>query len=288
MEAPANSGGFLATLRALFDREIVQPLRDVDAESHAFLSSPAARGVDWKVIVVLITTAIVVTLQRYLDNARDMIRLLQLVGLEQWAASVEAAMVDSTHGPFCQLMPFFLMQFFGSLVVPLIVIALFFRENPLDYGIKLRGFWSGWWIYVLMLAVVMPFVVRASLQESFQRTYPYYHLRENEPLWPYFWLWEVAYMLQFFFLEFFFRGFMVHATRHRFGCYSIFVMTVPYCMIHFGKPLPETLGSIIAGVTLGIMSLKTRSIWMGTAVHVTVAFTMDMLALWHQGRLGFS
>ena len=73
--------------------------------------------------------------------------------------------------------------------------------------------------------------------------------------------------------------------RHRFGFYAIFAMMVPYCMIHFGKPMPETFAAIIAGIVLGFMSLKTRSIWLGAAIHVAVALGMDFLSLWHNGLL---
>ena len=66
----------------------------------------------------------------------------------------------------------------------------------------------------------------------------------------------------------------------RLGPYVIFVMTIPYCMIHFGKPIQETLGAIVAGILLGFMALKTRSIWLGAALHIAVAWTMDGLAVW--------
>jgi membrane protease YdiL (CAAX protease family) len=85
--------------------------------------------------------------------------------------------------------------------------------------------------------------------------------------------------LQFVSLEFFFRGFMLHGCRRRFGAYSIFAMTIPYCMIHYHKPLPETFSAIAAGVILGYMSLRTRSIWLGAALHIAVAWTMDAAAL---------
>jgi membrane protease YdiL (CAAX protease family) len=50
-------------------------------------------------------------------------------------------------------------------------------------------------------------------------------------------------------------------------------------MIHYGKPLPETLGAIGAGVILGTLAMRTRSIWGGVLIHIGVAITMDMLAL---------
>jgi membrane protease YdiL (CAAX protease family) len=102
-------------------------------------------------------------------------------------------------------------------------------------------------------------------------------------MFPYFFSWECLYLLQFFGLEFFFRGFMIHGLKDKLGIYSVFVMTIPYCMIHFGKPLPECVGSIGAGLFLGMMSYKTGSVWMGAFLHMAVAISMDVLSLWHRG-----
>jgi membrane protease YdiL (CAAX protease family) len=60
-------------------------------------------------------------------------------------------------------------------------------------------------------------------------------------------------------------------------------MIVPYNMIHYGKPMPEALVAIVGGLVLGSLSLKTRSIWWGAALHCAIAATMDLLALWHAG-----
>ena len=49
--------------------------------------------------------------------------------------------------------------------------------------------------------------------------------------------------------------------------------------MHFGKPLPETLGALAAGLTLGFLALKHRSVWYGVAVHYGVALSMDLLAV---------
>jgi membrane protease YdiL (CAAX protease family) len=56
-------------------------------------------------------------------------------------------------------------------------------------------------------------------------------------------------------------------------------MVVPYCMVHYPKPLPETLAAIVAGIALGTLAMKTRSIWGGVLIHVGVALTMDLLAV---------
>jgi membrane protease YdiL (CAAX protease family) len=53
-------------------------------------------------------------------------------------------------------------------------------------------------------------------------------------------------------------------------------------MIHFGKPLPETVGAILAGILLGILSLKSNLIWLGVLLHFSVALAMDCFSLMHR------
>ena len=80
-------------------------------------------------------------------------------------------------------------------------------------------------------------------------------------------------------MEFFFRGWWLKAGKRAMGSHAIFVMVVPYVMIHFGKPMIETVGAVIAGVVLGTLAMKTRSIWSGFLIHVSVAISMDLAAL---------
>jgi membrane protease YdiL (CAAX protease family) len=91
--------------------------------------------------------------------------------------------------------------------------------------------------------------------------------------------------VQFFGLEFFFRGFLLHSLKPSLGTYSIFVMMVPYCMIHWGKPMPEAFAAIFAGLFLGWLSYHNGNIWMGLVLHCTVAFSMDVMALFNKGLL---
>jgi membrane protease YdiL (CAAX protease family) len=127
--------------------------------------------------------------------------------------------------------------------------------------------------------------VLVSFGDAFQHKYPFYDLHVAEGLWPYLWGWWALYALQFVALEFFFRGFLVHGLAPRFGYAAVFVMIVPYNMIHFQKPMLEALAAIVGGAVLGTLSLKTRSIWWGAALHISIAGTMDVLALWHRGTL---
>ena len=78
---------------------------------------------------------------------------------------------------------------------------------------------------------------------------------------------------------------MIFNLARSIGSLAIFVMVVPYAMIHFGKPFAECMGSILAGIALGTVALRTGSIWGGVLVHCVVAWSMDLLALWRTDRL---
>ncbi|MBT8199929.1 MAG: CPBP family intramembrane metalloprotease, partial [Acidimicrobiia bacterium] len=66
---------------------------------------------------------------------------------------------------------------------------------------------------------------------------------------------------------------------------AVWVMVVPYMMIHFTKPPLEALGAVVAGAVLGVLSLRKESIWLGAALHIGVALTMDIAALWQRALL---
>ena len=171
-------------------------------------------------------------------------------------------------------------------VLPAIWIILVRREKLADYGLQFHiepGFGK---LFVTVMAIMLPLVYLMALTQSFTAKYPFLKIYDGEP---YFGttllIWELIYFIQFFGLEFFFRGFLVHSLKPALGIYSIFVMTVPYCMIHFSKPPAETLSAIGAGIFLGWLSYRNGNIWMGLLLHCSVAFSMDVLALYNKGQL---
>jgi hypothetical protein len=263
-----------------------EPLKRVERESRQHLVD--ARSVDWKVIVVLLTTAVTLTLQEYLFASENLGRVVRALGQTEAGRLLDGGGAMGglpQHRALAGLIFWAVGTWITYVAIPGLVIKLVLRERLRDYGLRFRGMFGGSWIYLLFFAVLVPWLLFFSRTESFQARYPFYTLQLGEPLWPRFCIWELFYATQFLCLEFFFRGFVLHGTRCRFGVYSIFVMTVPYCMIHYGKPMPETLSAIGAGIALGFMSLKTRSIWLGAVLHVAVAWSMDLLALWHKGLL---
>lgn len=233
------------------------------ARAEATISEPLDQPFDWLPLVVLFTVAVSLTMQEYWGERAYFEKLFDrdpgdeywtLKGFVWWSG----------------------WRFVGYVVIPMIAILAMPGERIRDYFISLRDFFKHLWIYAVLFAGILPAVFIASKTESFYLTYPFYKWSNRSTTD--FLCWEALYALQFLSLEFFFRGFMLRGLR-RYGSLAIFVMIVPYCMIHYGKPMAETYGAIFAGIILGTLAMRTKSIWGGVCIHVGVALTMDMLAL---------
>jgi len=166
-----------------------------------------------------------------------------------------------------------------------IVFYYFFleRENKNFYGLAP----SKWDIkpYLFMLFVIMmPLICMASFLPSFQESYPIYafsKIKDDLPgeYWQQILLFEGVYGLDFVYVELLFRGIMIHTMYRYMGYECILAMATLYCTYHFGKPLGETLSSFVGGTVLGILSLRTRSLYGGIIIHIGIAWMMDATSL---------
>jgi uncharacterized protein len=248
------------------------------AEWESVHGRPAA-AFSLEPFVVLVSAAVLLTLLQFRGNAPELGRILAV--LERGSGRVALAATSLFRGPWFELASYAfwsLACFTCYLAVPALLLRFLRPGEPLSsFGLSWSGLRGHGRTYLLLFLVTLPVVVLASTRPAFQQTYPFYRLAARSPLD--FLAWEALYALQFVSLEFFFRGFLVHTLKRDLGAHAIFVAVVPYCMIHFQKPLPEALGAIVAGVVLGTLSLRTGSVLGGAAVHVGVAVTMDLLAL---------
>jgi membrane protease YdiL (CAAX protease family) len=215
------------------------------------------------VLVVLLTCAVVLTLQEYIGGSDRYAKYFPYDGSKYW-----------------ELMGFVWWsgwRVLGYVIIPIIVIIAMPGERLRDYNLSFKNFPRHFLLYLGMFIVFLPVVITASKSSEFRHTYPFYRManRSQFDLWA----WEALYAAQFVSLEFFFRGFLLQGLRRALGANAIFVMIVPYCMIHYGKPMPETFGAILAGLLLGTLAMRTRSIWGGVLIHIGVATTMDVMAL---------
>ena len=164
------------------------------------------------------------------------------------------------------------------LIIPMIVVKKVLKKSVAAHGWQTGDTLKHWKVYAITVIFFILFLSAFShFNESFAHFYPFYKLAYRS--WFDLLAWETLYILQFVALEFFFRGFLLQGLRIPFGSLSIAIMTMPYMMIHLPKLWPEATGAIVFGIFLGVLALRSRSIWGGVSIHVSVALTLDIAAL---------
>jgi membrane protease YdiL (CAAX protease family) len=260
--------------------------RQLDEDAYRYRGELLARGeMDLRPLVAMVMAAVILTLHEYYGGRtyfEEAIRPLLTTYDEHHPGSRGRGFFRIAR--YQELYGFGWWAFtrvLGYSVVPFSLWKLFFpRDSLRDLGLRTQGFLRHAWIYLLFLGIVLPAMWVVSRQPDFGGYYPFYKGASRS--WFDFLVWEAMYFAQFFALEMFFRGFWLGALRRSFGSGAIFAMAVPYCMIHFQKPYLEVNGAIIAGIALGSLSMRTKSIYQGFLVHITVAGLMDWLSLTHR------
>jgi membrane protease YdiL (CAAX protease family) len=256
---------------------------ELDDEAFAYRRDlHARREVDYRPLVALTLGALVLTFQEYYARG-DTYATLVRPWLERRQAAHPGGLVDLVTYDELYLRAWWALTRVGGYVLPLLVWPIFFRRDSLlDFGLRPRGFREHAWIYAMCVFFMVPILLAVSRQRDFIEYYPLY--KQAGRSWLDYLVWESLYILQFLTLEIFFRGWWIRATRV-FGVGAIWSMVVPYTMIHFGKPYLEACSAMVAGVVLGSLSMRTRSIYAGFLVHGTVAVLMDVLSLSCQNAL---
>ncbi|MES1172299.1 MAG: CPBP family intramembrane glutamic endopeptidase [Bacteroidota bacterium] len=259
--------------------------RTLESEALALRQELAAQDrVDYRPLLTLTLGALILVMQEYYGQlsffSRKVMPFVARVGHASSDPGFQAVL--NNYSELLGRLWWGLTRI-GGYVAPYLVWRFAFpRDSLRDLGLRVAGFRQHSWLYAFFVVVMVPILLIVSRQPDFGGYYPIYSLAGRS--WLDFLVWEAVYIGQFVALEMFFRGWWIRTTRI-FGTGAIFSMIVPYCMIHFGKPYLETCSALIAGVVLGSLSIRTRSIWAGVAVHVTVAILMDVLALEHKGQL---
>lgn len=237
------------------------------------------RDIDQRTLIVfIVSTLLLVIFNYYALPAR-----IAGTGLQGDILSL----LGEGYEPYVDLIPY---QFWGvtsvvfRVLLPLAVIVWVLRDRPGDYGYRLRGQWSGIRPYAIAFGLMIPVIFLASGLSEFQGKYPLYPLAIQGGF--HFWGYQLFYGLQFLGVEAFFRGFMLFGLFKRLGYIAIPVMVIPYTMVHFGKPAPETFAAIAAGFVLGYLAIKSRSFLWGWMLHWSVAITMDIMVIGREFGFG--
>jgi membrane protease YdiL (CAAX protease family) len=259
--------------------------RQLDTEAQRERGHILATGKwDARPAAALVIVAVILTLQEYYGGSRTYQTLIRPFFQEHEKGFLEGVINLAKYDNLYNYAWWSFARVLGYVLIPLPLWKLLFpKDSLLDMGFRISGFIRHWWIYGVSLGVVIPAMFLVARQPDFGTYYPFYKLASRS--WFDLMLWEVFYFAQFLALEIFFRGWMLGALRKTLGSAAVFAMAVPYCMIHYGKPYLEAHGAIVAGIFLGSLAMKTRSIYAGFLVHITVALSMDLLSLFNRDAL---
>jgi len=176
----------------------------------------------------------------------------------------------------------YVYQFLATLILfflfPLVIIKLVFREKLKDYGFSLGDKRYGLrFIIITIPLIVTPIMILGAYMSQVRAEYPLSKLVQDKA--SVLLLYEFSYVLLYYVgWEFFFRGYMLFGLREKFGdTYAILLQVIPSSILHFNKPEPEFLGSIILGLVLGYLALRTRSILYPLIIHSYIGVSTDLL-----------
>lgn len=263
---PAQIPGTRASTAAISQPNETQP-----TELRPLEDAAAVPGF-WPVVAIAATACLGLLINQYGGSEQTYMALFPPRGGvfdSYWVLQVKAWWVGSI--------------LIGFLALPALLMAVLPGNRLRDCNLGFRGFREHFWVYVGLYGAVLPVIWIVSLSPSFTAFYPMYGQAGRS--WSDLLMWEEMYAAQFIALEFFFRGFLVGGLARHMGIFAVPVAVMPYMMLHFTKLLPEAAASVVAGLVLGYLAWKTKSIWGGVCVHCAVAMTMDPLALAHKSEL---
>tara|TARA_B100000446_G_scaffold96693_1_gene90663 strand:+ start:777 stop:1655 length:879 start_codon:yes stop_codon:yes gene_type:complete len=280
MESTARMPRMISKIwQVLNPKQIVTAIDAIDSEAKAerlLLNDDHERKRVWLVIMVACLCLLMVHYLKYSSVLVDTIKIAEAwFGIEnrQWSRAFR-------YYQYRELLGYVWWGFWNVLcflIIPMLTIKLVLKQSLKNYGWQLGSVKEHWLGYVLLASPIMFFAFLVSFREDFANHYPFYKLAHKS--WLDLLLWECIYIAQFIAVEFFFRGFLVNGLRIPFGSLSIAVMCLPYLMLHFPKLWLESFGAISFGVFLGILALRSKSIWGGVGVHVSIALMMDCMAM---------
>ena len=158
-------------------------------------------------------------------------------------------------------------------IIPVAILRFGFKNSWREMGLGA----GDWKLAVSIALLYLPLVVIGTwfLSDSaaFQAKYPHYQPAALN--WSIFLIYEAFFLLYWVGWEYLWRGFVLFGTARVFGVMAIFVQTVPFAIMHYEKPLPEALLSIVGGVALGALVWRTRSFWIAVPIHAAQMMILD-------------
>ena len=162
------------------------------------------------------------------------------------------------------------------MLAPLLLCLVLEGWKPTELGLSVRGAKREFLLVLGLWLAFLPIVWWFSDTPGFARTYP--RLPQARGDMSLLIAYDAAYLVKWIAWEFFFRGFMLFGFKKDFGTRAVLISTIPFVLMHFGKPQPEVYGSLFAGLILCKIALSSNSIWPGVLLHWLVASSQDFFA----------
>ena len=222
------------------------------------------KSLDKKVLIIFLSTAILQTISWYITSRR----FFRFNYFEQ-------LQFDKNYFVY-EFFFWFIGDFLTLFVMPVVIIKLFLKGRLNDYGLRAGDYKTGLKYSSVFLCIMILIVWFVSARTDFIQTYP--QLNDVKYSWGIFFLFEAGVLLYMIAWEFIWRGFMLFGLEEKFGYYAVLMQMIPFLILHNGKPAAETFGAIIAGLALGILAMKTRSVLYCIITHAGVMFSIDLIS----------
>ena len=216
---------------------------------------------------VIILATFLITIYLYFFSAESLIELFNLSEAEN----------REIIGYNLQHISFFIL--FG--IIPfLITLGIKDKNKYESFGLQLGDYKFG--LKALSIGLLLAAVVGylGSFDESVRSEYPLAKslLTDQSQLITYHLIYIFFYYTAW---EFFFRGFMLQSMKPSTGILlSIAIQTMASTLEHVGKPAPEILGAIPAGILFGWIAYRSRSIIYVLLIHAALGVFTDLFIIY--------
>ncbi len=154
-------------------------------------------------------------------------------------------------------------------LIPLLLL-LAAREDPRRYGLGRGDARRGVGLGLAAIAVTVPVIALIAGLPSIREWYAPSYTTVGGVL--------LTNVLDLVPTEFLLRGFLLFALLRVVGPFGVVVATVPFVMVHIGKPDLEAISTLGGGLVFGWLNWRTGAIWASAVYHVAIQTTVIVAA----------
>lgn len=188
------------------------------------------------------------------------------------------------HITFLRILGFITMGFVSGILCLIFIPDYSLSDYGLSYNPETALFTSLWSLGLMTL--IIPLAILSSGKPANLINYPQIRAK----------LWTrkitvmniVSWIVYLFGYEFLFRGILLFPLAGAFGVWPAVAVNIAfYSITHVPKGLKETLGAIILGLVLCILTLASGTIWIAFFTHVALALTNSFTAMKNHPNMHF-